>query len=211
MPDIFVSNKNGNLISKKESPLPHYNHPTLLTSYCETPDNISFMGKEKEEKILLFLRRHPITNFLWITLAVALVLVPLIVFVVTQTTSLSFSIGLPGRHILILVVFYYLCIASYVFTNFISWYYNIFLVTQKRVFDLDYLHLVYHHSTVTKVERIQDVSHSRAGFLGSVFNYGNIFVQTAGNEPNLEAYSAPKPSRAAHIIADLIGHQRKKN
>lgn len=209
MPDIFVANKKRH---PEELPKnPHYKHPTLLTSYCDAPSNLSFMGQEKEEKLLLFLRRHPITNFVWIAIAIALMLIPFVIFVIIQMANPSFSTGLPFRYILISVIFYYLFILSYIFANFLSWFYNIFLVTQKRIIDLDYSNLVYHHSTVTKVEMIQDVSHSRAGFIGSLFNYGNIFVQTAGSEPNLEAYSVPKPSRAANIIADLIGHQGRKN
>jgi len=155
------------------------------------------------------LRRHLITNLTWAITAVFFTLAPLIFFVITLLTDFS-PTTLPLRYILILTIFYYLIVLCYVFINFITWYYNIFLVTQRRIIDLDYSGIVYHHSAATKLELVQDVSHSRSGFLASFFNYGNIFVQTAGNEPNLEAYSAPKPSIAARIIADLIGHQKKR-
>ena len=44
-------------IVKKEGPLASFNY---------LPEHINFENKDPEEKIILFLRRHPITNLPWI-------------------------------------------------------------------------------------------------------------------------------------------------
>ena len=38
-----------------------------------------------------------------------------------------------------------------------------------------------------------------------LFNFGDVFIQTAGGKENLEGIGIPNPSDAAHIIADSIG------
>ena len=58
---------------------------------------------------------------------------------------------------------------------------------------------------ITKLTHIVDVSYTQSGFAKSLFNYGDVFVQTAGTEKNFEALSVPKPREATHIIGDLIG------
>ncbi len=86
-----------------------------------------------------------------------------------------------------------------------TWSYNIFIVTPKRVIDIDYSNTVIHNVAETKMTHIQDVNYTQVGFISSLFNFGDVFVQTAGYEVNFEALSVPQPRHASKIIAELIG------
>lgn len=202
MPDIFINHSN----SKKEIlPIVDSERVHMFSAFCVNPIGISFVQQEPDEKILLFLRRHFITNVLWIFITFILILIPLFFLIFRIGFEPSEIINLPVSYIVVFTIFYYLAVFSYAFVNFISWFYNVLLVTQKRIVDIDYSDIVIHNIAFTKLTHVQEVNYTQAGFIRSYFNYGNVFIQTAGPEINLEGLSVPEPRRAAQIIANLIG------
>lgn len=205
MPDIFNRN-NGAKKDELVEPMPS-NHIYMFSDFCTNPLGISFIEQEPNEKILLILRRHFSTNTLWIFITFILLLSPVFFFIFRNEFQLLEVVDLPVRFILIFTIFYYLVVFSYAFINFITWFYNVFLVTQKRVVDIDYSDIVIHNIAFTKLTHMQDVNYTQAGFIHSLLDYGNVFLQTAGTETNFEALSVPRPRKAAHIIANLIGKE----
>lgn len=200
MADIFVAPEKKS--EKKGVPM-NEKHIHALSSFCQNPIGISFAAQEKDEQILLFLRRHFITNTPWVIIGLFLIVLPMLLpFLFTLT---GFLLTLPQNLTILFIAFYYLIVFAYLFINFISWFYNIGLITTKRVVDVDFSDLVYHNVAATKLNLIQDVDYTQVGVLPSLFNYGDVFVQTAGDKPNFDFLAVPNPSKAAHIIEDLIG------
>ena len=107
------------------------------------------------------------------------------------------------------MAFYYLIVATYWFINFISWYFNISLVTDKRVIDIDFSNLVYKDVAATKINLVQDVSFAQIGAIRTFFDYGDVLVQTAGTLDNFTFESAPQPENIVHIVEDLIGKRNE--
>lgn len=223
MPDIFVAepeNKNGPA-PKKHAPLvsvPHKsvkNSPILdnfnkegnmvhlFTSFCQNPKGISFKTQEKDEIILLFLRRHLITNLKWLVTGIALFFIPL--FSIPFINLSQPILFLPLKFIVFFILFYYLLVFSFLYINFITWYFNIGLITNQRIIDIDFMHIVYKHMTATKLSLIQEVSSVKIGVMSTFFNYGDVFIQTAGSEINVEFQATPQPENSVHIIQALIG------
>lgn len=193
MPDIFIP-----------TPQPvekAHIHP--FASFCSHP-NVSFRNQEPDEKILLLLRAHFITNILWIITALILAFIPIGIGVLGIDIR-SFLSFFPERYFLVLTIFYYLLILTYALVNFITWYYNVFLVTQRRIVDIDFSDIVYHNVALTKLSLVEDVHYTQIGFIASLFNFGDLFVQTAGELKNFEALKVPRPNDAVNIIENLIG------
>jgi membrane protein YdbS with pleckstrin-like domain len=209
MPDIFIKPENTKkeLLTAADS-VPS-DHVRMFSSFCVNPLGVSFIDQEPDEKILLFLRPHFITNALWIFIAFILALIP-IFFLIFRINFVFLEVpSLPFGFVAIFAIFYYLLIFSYTFVNFINWFYNVLLVTQKRVVDVDYSDIVVHNIAFTKLTHVQEVNYTQAGFIRSFFNFGDIFIQTAGPEINLEGLSVPQPRRAAQIMANLIGRRSR--
>lgn len=210
MPDVFVSNKpassppplQANPISK-----PHESggHVGIFSSSVENPSDISFHHQEEGEKILLFLRRHFITNLKGLLIAAAFASLPIIVSIV-GFENLPF-LQLPFNYVLVLTLIYYLLVFVFVLVNFLMWYYNILLVTEKRVIDIDFVELIFHDVAETKFSLIQDVNYTQTGVLRHLFNYGDVFAQTAGGKENIEALGVPDPIKVVDFITTLM---RKK-
>ena len=176
----------------------------LLTSYCENPTGLVFTNLDDDEKILLFLRRHLITNSPWIFKAILASLVPLLFLIFLS----FFGVILPEDYTFTLVLFYYLMLLGYIFVQFISWFFNITLVTNQRVVDIDFSQLVFESVAATKLPQLEDVSYHQIGVLASVFDYGDVTVQTAGKASNFLFAHVPHPEKVVHLINNLIAKER---
>lgn len=205
MIDIFIA--------KAKIPLPQkpaiLKHPHLLHSYLENPEGLTFEDQELGEKPLLILRRHFITNLHWILVSTLLFMVPILFIPFLSTLSVFDFLQLPTRFLMIFAIFYYLVVFTYVFVNFITWYFNISLVTDKKVIDVDFSNLVYKNVAATKHSLLQDASYSQIGVLRSLFDYGDVLVQTAGSLENFNFKAVPKPERVVKIVEELIGREQK--
>lgn len=229
MPDIFIAepkkeNKTAPEIpyvlekqEKADKPIPIIQSPInvknsvrLFSSFCKDPDGISFQSQEKDEKILLFLRKDFITNAKWIFIGIVFTSLPFLLMLSQQLfkTPLPF---LTFKFYLILMLFYYLFVATYFYINFITWYYNVFLITDQRIIDVDFSNLVYKDVATTKLNLVQDVSYAQVGVLGTFFGYGNILIQTAGSLDNFTLEAAANPEDAVHVIEELIGKRNEQS
>lgn len=180
------------------------NHVHALSHYCEQPSHVVLEGKNITDVIKLFVRRHIVTNIPWIVTTIVLFLIPpLIQILLTVTNTTTFV--LPGNFILIFILFYYLIAFTYAFINFLDWFFNIIIISNTEIIDIDYKDVVFHDVAATNVNLVEDVNYVQVGFIRSLFNFGDLFVQTAGGKENIEAYAIPQPARIARIILDFIG------
>lgn len=210
MPDIFIATSEQSGKNPKHQ-LSKENNPTRyisrLASFFEKPDGVSFQNQEEDEKILLFLRPHFITNLPWIFITLVLMAIPPLFLTLNSQFSILNLNALPARFTTIFTVFYYLIILNYIFISFITWFYNVSLVTQKRIVDIDFSDLVYHDVAITKLSLIEDINYAQSGFIRSFFNYGDVFVQTAGEKTHFDFLATPKPGKVVDIIQNLIGRR----
>lgn len=180
----------------------------LFSSFCKNPDGISFQTQEDGEKVLLFFRRDFMTNAKWILIGIFLAVLPFLLLIAQQLFKNPFPF-LSLKFYLVLFVFYYLVVATYLYINFITWYYNVALITDRRVIDVDFSGLVYKDVATTKLSLVQDVSYVQVGVIRSFFDYGNILIQTAGSLDNFTFESAPDPEEIVHVVEELIGKQNE--
>lgn len=180
---------------------PKHTRMHIFTSYCELPPKVTFENQNSDEKILLFLRKEFVTNISWIIGSSLLLLVPVALFFLAPSL---FSF-LPFSFTLVFTLSYYLLVCSYMFMNFITWYFNINLVTSERIVDIDFEDLVYKNVAETKLSLVQDVSYTQTGAIRTVFDYGDVLIQTAGTIDNFDLHAVPLPERIVNVVEDLIG------
>lgn len=174
----------------------------LLSSYCVRPEGIGFANQEPDEMIILFVRRHFITNVPWILTTLLLYILPPVLFSLMQVLNLSFG-TFPIGLLIVLTGFYYLVVTSYAFSKFVSWFYNIGIITQKRLVDLDTTNILSHNTAAASFKELVDIKFIQRGFLQSFFDYGNVDIQTEAIRANFEFDAAPKPTKIVDIISDL--------
>lgn len=171
--------------------------PVSWAAYHYKPGKVWFETQEKEEKVILLLRRHPITNWHWILIAIALAIAPVFL---SQSPILSF---LPPNFEFMAILLWYLVVIAFVLEGALSWFFNVYIVTDERLVDVDFNNLLYREIKDAKIDKIQEVKNTIGGVLGIVFNYGSVNIQTAGALPTFEFEDIPNPAEVARIIQEL--------
>jgi len=172
----------------------------LFHSFCIAPKD-RFDGQNNNEEIILKLRAHPITQVFWILNSFFLLLI-LIVMDIFLVSILNFS------QIVFVNVLCLSWISFYLLSNFSHWYYNVGIITNQRIIDIDFFQLLHKEVTAVMLNKVEDVTSKSSGFLSSFFDFGNVFIQTAGTEANVEFMNVPRPAQVAKAINDLINKKK---
>lgn len=174
----------------------------IFSAFSVLPDAIRFEGETPDEQVLLLLRAHVITNVKWILVTIGLILVPLIIFPILA--SLNMLSGVGGGTGFVFTIFWLLATFTYAFVNFMYWYFNVYIVTDERIVDVDWYSIIYHQTNSTRISRIQDVTFIYSGVFASVFDFGNVHIQTAAEESNFEFENVPHPDLVSQKIQELM-------
>jgi uncharacterized membrane protein YdbT with pleckstrin-like domain len=205
MPDIFVRPEK----QKKEEPsfknipnLPKFRNRKssmhFLTAFAFHPERLHYEAQEEDEKIILFLRRHFFTNISWIIVTFLLFILPFFAFHFFHFNFVPLSFRFIG------VVGWYLLTFAFAFERFLAWFFNIDIITDQRVIDVDFPSILYKDISETKLEHIQDISSKTGGFIRSLLNFGNVLIQTAGSLPEFDFEDVPLPDQIVETINDLL-------
>lgn len=176
-----------------------------LSSYFEDPSKVKFTNMIDHEILLLFLRRHNITNLPWVLKAIAMALIPVIFEFLSSFGFYSSGFISPTAKLIVYGFYYFFILSGYVFVNYMTWFYNISLVTNIRIVDIDFSEIVFENVAATKLSQVEDVSYAQIGVFRSVFDYGDVHVQTAGSASNFEFLAVPHPENVIRIINHLLG------
>lgn len=179
-----------------------------FSSYFEAPKKVKFANELDEEILLLFLRQHFVVNIPWIIKAIALGLIPVLFEFLAAFGFYSTGFADITSKFILYFFYYFFIFSGYVFVNYMTWFYNISLVTNLRVVDIDFSDIVFENVAATKFPQLEDVSYSQIGIIRSLFDYGDVFVQTAGTARNFEFMAVPHPENVIRIINSLLGKKR---
>lgn len=176
-----------------------------LASFNIFPEGFDFINKDPEEKIILLLRKHPITNLTWILATMVLFILPAFFSVMPTFESL------PKNMQILLLMVWYLITFSFAFEKFLTWFFNVNIITDERVFDVNFVSLIYREMTDAEIAQIQDVTVQLGGGIRTLFNYGDLYIQTAGEVPRIIFEEVPFPDRVAKVLRELRVEEEIEN
>jgi membrane protein YdbS with pleckstrin-like domain len=219
MPDIFNSQEKASAAVSGQKPsvfhkvdikapkdihdLPGHSH-NPLSAFCYYPDNVKFVNEDPQEKVILLLRKHPITNLRWLLTGFAMILSPAIFSVLPVFDFV------PFRYLLIGAMIWYLVCFAYMFEKFLTWFFHVNIVTDERIIEVDFTHLLYREITDANIDHIEDVTVEMAGAIRTIFNFGNVYVQTAAEVPRIDFEAIPHPDRVSKILRELRIEEEKE-
>ncbi len=179
---------------------------------------IRFPGQQSDERVFLFLRRHWISFVGIVLIILVMVILPIMVWVFFS--FLNFDVasmleslfrGLDSSYpeirakqmIIFLFSAYYFFVASYFLILWLDYYFDITIVTNERIIDIQQVGLF--HRTVSELylQQVQDVTGKQNGVLQSLFNFGDVTIQTAGEKNNFVIDQVFDSYAVARKIVDL--------
>jgi len=210
MPDIYIAPEGENT----NQPSSEENRPEPIANFINSlgflssrnpfspvlafPKEVEFETQDSQEEIILLLRRHPIVNIRWIALSILMIFSPILLNFVPLLGSF------PPNFCTIIIIIWYLITLSFTFEKFLSWFYNVYIITDERIIDVDFHSLVYREITQCKIDKIQDITYKGGGLFRSIFNFGDIFIQTAAETQMIEFEKVPHPAKIVRVLNQLI-------
>ncbi len=176
-----------------------------FSAFVAEPKNLRFENQHEKEQVLLVLRQHPILNIQWIFISILMVFAPFLVFPI-----LPFATVFPGIFGVFALLVWYMLIIAYAMESFLFWYFNIYIITDERIIDVDFYSMIYKEVSEAKIDKIEDVTATTAGFLGAFFNYGTIVVQTAAEKRQFEFAAVPYPARVTKFLNELMLEEERE-
>lgn len=175
-----------------------------VTSFATLPCKTSFSSQARGEQIILLLRKHPITQLKWIFISLALALIPILF------SGIPFLSFLPGRFEFAALVCWYLLIIGYSLEAFLSWFFNVCIITDERIVDVDFLSLLYHDVASAKLENIEDITSVTGGTMRAILDYGSVRIQTAGSQTEFEFEDVPHPAEVTKLLNELLLEEERE-
>ena len=173
-----------------------------------TNSGIYYFDLTPDEDVVLFLRRHPITNWSWALPSLLMFLFPLIIVGFYEPTTSSGLAYLVEELGWLLLFVWYLLTLAFSLEKFLVWYFNVYIVTNKRVIDIDVRGFLHRNISETPLSNVQDVTFQSSGIGATLFNYGDVFIQTAGANPEFEFRLVGEPDMVHDIITDHLKQYR---
>jgi len=169
------------------------------------------INQKSYEKIVLTCRRHAITFVPYILFSFLLLTAPVGLYWLLVNSSLhSLLETTNGYSIAVLSAsIYYLSCALFFYTNFVTFHLDLWIVTNDRLLDMEQKSLF--HRTISEVDlyQIQDATSEVHGLLPSLFNYGDIVLQTAGPVPKFYFRNVANPNGLREQILRLAAEDKK--
>ncbi|MFA6322280.1 MAG: PH domain-containing protein [Candidatus Buchananbacteria bacterium] len=164
------------------------------------------------EKIILLLRRHPFVIFTKMLLWLFIAIIPIPVYVILG----GFVINLLPPELIIPITYsvtslFYIYLWVFVFFSFADYYLDVWIVTNERVIDIE-LHGLFNRTfSEQQLYRIQDITSEMKGFFNTFLSYGNVFIQTAGEQQRFDFKQVPHPDMVAKKIDSLVEENKRKH
>jgi len=104
---------------------------------------------------------------------------------------------------IMLTTFYYMGLLMFTFINWIDFYFDVTIVTDRRIVDIDQIGLVKRTYTETNLKDVKETHVEQRGFFANIFDYGTVFIQVPATRQSLIINKVSRPRDVARVINDL--------
>lgn len=162
------------------------------------------------EKIILVVRRHPFVLLLKILLWVGVAIMPVIfyrllggVIAAMMPLEIFYPLLVLGGSL------FYLYVWLFLVFSFVDYYLDVWIITNERIVNIEQKGLFARTLSEQKLFRVQDVTSEINGFFPVILNYGNVFIQTAGEKERFVFKEVPHPTQVCKKIIILAEQNRQ--
>lgn len=168
----------------------------------------AFPGQGKDEPVFIFLRRYVVAFLPTALIGLILIGIDVVIFTAAYYSLSSNGNASPENFaiynwIIAIGGIFGLSVVIFIAVAWLDFYFDIDIVTNRRVVDVNQNGLFSREISELSLEDVEDVSVHYQGILPTLFNYGDILIQTAGTQSNFMFHNIRSPRDVASIIVDL--------
>lgn len=171
-------------------------------------EEIKFPGQHENEKIILFLRRHWFIFVMRLLLILASITALVAIYVFFSSINSNFRESVFYNLLLFGESLATLFIWNFFFILWLDYYLDAWIVTDERIINIEQRGFFVRKISELKLTKIQDVTSEIVGVIPTLFNYGNIHVQTAGEKERFTFLQIPNPNYVKNVIVELQEKER---
>lgn len=175
------------------------------------PNYKYFESQEADEKIIFVLRKHWTVLVTPILIGVGILILTAAVYLLIGTFD-NIAITEVGETILSFVVSLIILFTTlYVFMSWLIRYLDVVILTDEHLVEIQQLSLFSRKTSELDLDCIEDASASQKGVVQTLFHYGKVLVQTAGELPNFDLNNFQDPDGIQQKIMEAKEHYMKCN
>jgi hypothetical protein len=180
----------------------------ILSSFIKDPSKTHYDGEDKNERIRFILRSSFLVNYKWITLVILMLIAPTFTNSFLKTLEAEELKLIKPSLIAVITMFWYLGTFGLLLAKFLLWYFNVYIISTKKVVDMDFMGLLYKNISEATLDNIEDVTSNISGTFGTIFNIGDVYIQTAAETREFEFKGIYNPAKVRDLISDLVTETR---
>jgi len=169
-------------------------------------------GSNLQESKIYTLRAHKITLLPVFISAILIFILPFLGYVSLRLFSPDiFDESWRFTLFVMTASIFFLFGLLFIFQSFVDYWLDVLIVTDKRISDIEQKGLFNRTVSELRMYRVQDVTAEIKGVWRTLFNYGKIYIQTAGEKERFDFSDIPRPNDVAKIILELSEEDRKEH
>ncbi len=161
-----------------------------------------FPGQRDEEHVIFLLRPHWFIFFRQILQLILFNVLPVFIFI-----FIYYVVGwdLPTEGVLyiglvMLTGLYYLGAWLVFYHSFVDYHLDLWILTDQRIVDIEQKGLFDRIISELNVIKVQDVTSEVHGHLQTLFDYGNVYIQTSAEQQRFVFQNVPRPEEITRLI-----------
>ena len=176
----------------------------MITAKKPSPKK-DFPAQKSDEKAILTLRKH------WFVLAwpffkgIALMLIVVFLPLFGKMGFYIFNYAMLTFIYLVWIVFW----GSSIIYEYLNWYRDRYIITNKRVINIDQRSLFRRRVSEIELDHVQDIAHEINGVMATTFDFGNIIISSTGGD-KIELREIPQPAEVQDLIVKLVKEATEK-
>lgn len=164
-----------------------------------------------DESVYIFARPYFLAFLPWFTIGFLLLVIGIFFVFVGANVFPEVNTDPFAHNIFVLITSaYFLLLVPFLTVAFIDFYYDIHIVTDQRVIDIDQNALFARDVSSLSLDQVQDATARNKGVLSNIFNFGDVVIQTSGAQQFFEFHNVLHPSEITTIVLDLADQAKKR-
>ncbi|MBU1166886.1 PH domain-containing protein [Patescibacteria group bacterium] len=173
-------------------------------TFSHSKKKFTFPGKDPDEEVSLVIRRYWLFYLSHLFVDLLFLFAPIIAYFFVRKfldfdPSHFYSSTLP-----LLTALYYLALSTYMLIDFTNYYFDAWIVTNKRIIAIEQRTLFNRVISEMSLSKVQDITLESKGVLETFFHFGTLYVQSAGKKHRFVFESVPKIYQTKETINNLV-------
>jgi len=173
---------------------------------------LNLIRMNKDERVIFFLRRHFIIFIGELLYVAVLGIIPIGALFLVGNMWPTLLDGAMSRPTIILVASaYYLIIWLFFIGSFVDYYLDAWVVTDQRVLNVEQNGIFARTISELDLGRVQDVTSEVNGLIPSLFRFGHVYIQTAGEKERFVFEQVPRPHEVRKRLLEMVEADQQRS